>query len=352
MATIEEKEQEYRNYIDTHRANVKKAYEVIVKPYAEKYLSPQSVEILEKNIENHDEDKDIDFIFNAYRKNHFPIDEKEKELSKEEYEIAWNYHKKVNPHHWQFFLDDNDQDFTEKNITEDEKEVYQLAYLEMLADWLSFSFKQAQEQSGEGDGLSVTGDSMEFETWYNKNKKEIKIHPQLKEWLENIVNHIIEDLNKDDSILYESIIRREKYHEEKNTFIIQTKHGYLQINPDALTYQTVLDFDEATKSDNREEMTLLLLKLLRKYTKLTAARVLSIAELKWDMKANPARYNFEKELAMQEDEMEQQKEEDPEEIVFNGSGAILGGEQQEKGKEDLSVFTDEFDKLIGRRKKR
>lgn len=348
MATIEEKEQEYRNYIDTHRANVKKAYEKIVKPYAKKYLSPQSVEILERNIENHDEDKDIDFIFDAYRKNHFPINDKEKELSQDEYKVAWDYHKKVNPHHWEFFLDDNDEDFIEPEITEDEKELYQLAYLEMLADWLSFSFKQAQEESGKGDGLSVTGDSMEFETWYNKNKNTIKIHPQLKEWFENIVNHIIEDLKKDNSILYEAILRREKYHEEKNTFIIQTKHGYLQVNPAALTYKTVLDFDEATKSDNREEMTLLLLKLLKKYQKLTAARVISIAELKWDMKANPQRYNFNIELAMQKDEQDKQ---DAEDNVFNGPSAIYGGQEDEEG-EDLSVFTDDFDKLIGRRKKK
>lgn len=350
MATIEEKEQEYRQYIDTHRANVKKAYEKIVKPYAEKYLSPQSLEILERNIENHDEDKDIDFIFNAYRKNHFPINKKEKEVSQEEYEIAWNYHKKVNPHHWQFFLDDEDKEFVEPTITEDEKEIYELAYLEMLADWLSFSFKHAQEEKGEGDGLSVVGDSLEFKTWYNKNKDSIKIHPQMKEWLDNIIDHIIEDLEKDKSIVYESIIRREKYHEEMNTFIIQTNHGYLQVNPDALSYTTVQDFDEATKSNNREEMTLLLLKLLKKYQKLLKARVLSIAELKWDMKKNPAKYNFEKELAMSEDEADQQEMEQQEGNVFNGSSAIYGGEPEEK--EDLSVFTDEFDKLIGRKKKK
>ena len=95
-------------------------------------------------------------------------------------------------------------------------------------------------------------------------------------------------------------------------------------------------------------MTLLLLKLLKKYQKLTAARVISIAELKWDMKANPQRYNFNIELAMQKDEQDKQ---DAEDNVFNGPSAIYGGQEDEEG-EDLSVFTDDFDKLIGRRKKK
>ena len=364
MPTVEEQEQNYREYIDTHRANVKKAYEKIVRPYAEKYLSPQSVEILDRNIEQHDEDKDIDFIFQAYRKDHFPVDELEKEASQEEYEIAWNYHKKVNPHHWEFFLDDNDEEFTNPELMEEEEEIYKLAYLEMLADWLSFTFKLAQDQIGKGDDIHTSGDSLEFDDWYNKNKDTIKIHPQLQTWFNPIVQKVISDLKKDNSVLYEKkkderikeiykaadgywvidlnpgystsygtnyirnklkkdclyelenevsydnplsegIIRAEKYREDNNTFLIQSDKGFLAVNPKALSYKIKFDYEEATLFDNMEEARLMLTNLMNKYKILRAVRVISIANLEKDMKENPNRYNFRKEIEIAEQEREE-----------------------------------------------
>lgn len=341
MATVLEKEQEYRQYIDTHRANVKKAYDKIVKNFAMKYLSPNSVEILERNIEHHDEDKDIDFIFNAYRKNHFPVDEEEKELSEDEYKIAWDYHKKVNPHHWQFFLDDNDEEFTQPEISEEEEEIYKLAYLEMLADWLSFGFKKAQEDNGSIEKLSTGEDDLEFEQWYKKNKDTIKIHPQLQEWLENIIQEVIQYLKENKQILSEGIIRREKYHEDNNTFLIQTKKGFMILNPEALTYKLTYDYEQATKCSSREELRLLLIRYLRKYSKtLTAARVISIAQLEKDMKDNPNKYNYEKEIEM--DEIQR-----VENNIFNdNSNENIEGQNQsiykpqEEEKEDFSIYSE------------
>lgn len=346
MATIEEQEQAYKEYINTHRANVKKAYEKVVKPYAEKYLSPQSVEILERNIDQHDEDKDIDFIFQAYRKNHFPVDELEKEASQEEYEIAWNYHKNVNPHHWEFFLDDNDEDFTNPEIMEEEEEIYKIAYLEMLADWLSFTFKLAQEQIGKGDGNHTQGDSLEFDDWYNKNKDIIKIHPQLQTWFNPIVQKVISDLKNDNSVLYEEklnegIIRVEKYREDNNTFLIQSDKGFLAINPKALTYKTKFEYEEATMFDNMEEARLMLTNLMNKYKILRAVRVISIANLEKDMKENPNRYNFKKEIEIAEQQREENhifsdNSEEHEDTEI--SQAIFQTKEDEK--EDFSIYED------------
>lgn len=333
MATVEEKEQEYRDYIDTHKENVKRAYWKLVRNYAEEYLSPQSLEILDRNIDHHDEDKDIDFIFHAYRKNHFPVDEKEKETSQEEYEIAWDYHKKINPHHWEFFLDDNDEEFTNPELMEEEIEIYKIAYLEMLSDWLSFTFKIAREEIGKGDGISTKGDSIEFESWYNKNKDKIKIHPQLQDWFNSLVQDIIEKLNNDNSVLYEGVIRREKYHEDNNTFLIQSDKGFLIINPKAITFKIVFDYEEATLFDDRYEARLILKKLLEKYKKvLKAVRVSSIAEVEKDMEENPNRYNYKKELEMAEEERIENN-------IFNSDSTEISQAIYNSNKDDTEDFS-------------
>lgn len=287
MPTIQEKEGEYRQYIDTHRANVKKAYERIVKKYAEKYLMPKSIEVLDRNIEQHDEDKDIDFIFDAYRRNHFPVDDKEKRLADKDYDIAWTYHSKINPHHWQFFLDDDNKNFTIPKLETDEiKEIYKLAYLEMLADWLSFGFKNAQDESGKGDGLSVTGDSLEFDTWYNKNKNEIMIHPDMKEWFDRIIEDVLTDIKENSTTIYaESFNRKERKHEDNDSYIIQTKNGFINIMKNQ-TYKIVQNIEDATIGYDKEEMKMMLISLLRKYKNLTAAKLTTIEEVKNKNKSN------------------------------------------------------------------
>lgn len=171
---IKAKEQEYREYIATHIANVHNAYNRIVMQFVEdKYKSA-----LETNLNNHDKDKSQPFIFDAYRRNHLPVEDKEKEDADEDYEIAWFYHKKNNPHHWEYWLDSNDE--PAENVNEDD---IKLAYYEMLCDWLSFGFRK--------DKTSATGESNEFEVWYDESKKNMIIHPQYKEWLDSIISQII-----------------------------------------------------------------------------------------------------------------------------------------------------------------
>lgn len=171
---IKEKEQEYREYIATHIANVHNAYNRIVMQFVEdKYKSA-----LETNLGNHDKDKSQPFIFDAYRRNHLPVEDKEKDDADGDYEIAWFYHKKNNPHHWEYWLDSNNE--PAENVNEDD---IKLAYYEMLCDWLSFGFRK--------DKTSATGESNEFEVWYSESKKNMVIHPQYKEWLDSIISQII-----------------------------------------------------------------------------------------------------------------------------------------------------------------
>lgn len=189
---IKEKEAEYEEYIETHVANVKKAYEKIVKDLVNNDLTGAQMEQLEANIDAHDKDKYIPFMFDAYRRNHMPVNEKEKQDAEEDYAIAWDYHKHNNTHHWEYWL--NSAGEFAQDINEAEMK---LAYAEMLCDWLSFGFRK--------EATSATGESTEFETWYNESKDNIKIHPQLKEWFDEKVETIINfiDVNKD--TLYENL---------------------------------------------------------------------------------------------------------------------------------------------------
>lgn len=287
MPTIAEKEQEYRNYIDTHRANVKLAYERIVRKYAEKYLMPQSVEILDRNIERHDDDKYIDFIFDAYRRNHFPVDEKEKMLADKDYEIAWSYHSKSNPHHWQFFLDDDNKKFTTPKLETDEvKEIYKLAYLEMLADWLSFGFKIKQDEKKDDDEIiSTSGDNIEFENWYNKNKNEIMIHPDMKDWLDNIIKDIITDIRENSKTIYKesyTFNSIERKHEDGDSYLIRTDKGFIHFMP-GNSYKIVKDINQASVGYNKDDMKMMLITLLRKFKQLTAAKLCTVADAKKDL---------------------------------------------------------------------
>lgn len=171
---IKAKEQEYREYIATHIANVHNAYNRIVMQFVEEEYKND----LETNLDNHDKDKSQSFIFDAYRRNHLPVEEKEKDDADEDYEIAWFYHKKNNPHHWEYWLGGNDKPIEDVNGYD-----IKLAYYEMLCDWLSFGFRK--------DKTSATGESNEFETWYSESKENMIIHPEYKEWLDSIISDII-----------------------------------------------------------------------------------------------------------------------------------------------------------------
>lgn len=185
------KEKEYREYVDTHIENVQKAYDRIVKQYAEDELTGNQLKELENNLKEHDKDKNIPFMFDAYRRNHCPINDEEKEAAEEDYAIAWEYHKNINPHHWEYWLN-SEKEFAD-NIDEDKMK---LAYFEMLCDWLSFGFRK--------EDTSATGESTEFETWYDENKEDIKIHPQLEEWFSGLISQILGYIKQEGETLYES----------------------------------------------------------------------------------------------------------------------------------------------------
>ena len=186
---IKEKEDEYTEYIETHIKNVRKAYDRIVKDLIKDEFTDTQLKQLEDNLEVHDKDKYIPFMFDAYRRDHLPVNEKEKQEAKEDYDIAWDYHKHNNTHHWEYWL--NSAGEFAQNIDE---EAMKLAYAEMFCDWLSFGFRKEE--------TSATGESTEFKTWYGENGKNIKIHPQLREWFDDKVDTIIKYIDENKDTIY------------------------------------------------------------------------------------------------------------------------------------------------------
>ena len=199
-AEIKEKEEEYRNYIITHIENVKKAYDRIVKPLIEDEFTGKQIKDLEHNLEIHDADKSIPFMFDAYRRDHYPINDKEKEDAEEDYDIAWGYHKHNNPHHWEYWLNNNGDYALDPDL-----DAMKVAYAEMFCDWLSFGFRK--------EDTSATGESTEFETWYNEAKENIKIHPELQEWYDDKITKIIDFINENKDTIYESLSKDVKDNE-------------------------------------------------------------------------------------------------------------------------------------------
>ena len=158
---------EYNTYIIEHVDNVKKAY---------KWLKDHNI-ILEDYsfiIGLHDLSKFSDEEYNAYD-NYFYGRKTEK--VKKEFNYAWLQHIHSNPHHWQHWVLINDEDGT--HALEMPKEYV----VEMISDWWAFSHK--------------SGNLYEIFDWYNNHKKNMILHENTRKLVEDILNKIKKELDKE-----------------------------------------------------------------------------------------------------------------------------------------------------------
>lgn len=127
-----EKDYEYFDYIVEHKRNLMKAFDLLIK--AEGYcnschggdlalITKEEFKVLRDNILNHDLSKFSSEEFYDYRKQFFPIDEKEK--SDANFKDAWEHHYKNNPHHPEFH----------------NEKMSKMQMLEMCLDWVAMSLK-------------------------------------------------------------------------------------------------------------------------------------------------------------------------------------------------------------------
>lgn len=134
----------YRVYIDTHRNNVALAWKNMksndicedtlgkcVEIYNGKIDVINLVNLMNTvsaNVRSHDQSKYSDMEFEPYRKNFFPVDEKEKEENVQDFEKALQHHYENNMHHWNWWANNN------------QKEKMPLSFVvEMAMDWIAMS---------------------------------------------------------------------------------------------------------------------------------------------------------------------------------------------------------------------
>jgi hypothetical protein len=89
--------------------------------------------------------------------------EKTKNYWEEKFDHAWLHHKRVNPHHWEYWVDLKGSEIIVKKMPE--------KYMkEMLCDW-------------RGAGRAINGKD-DTKDWYLKNRDRMMIHPENRKWIE------------------------------------------------------------------------------------------------------------------------------------------------------------------------
>lgn len=164
----------YDEYLIDHIGGVKKAFAWMCENL------PHVTEKMEDHryiIEQHDNSKYTSEEYDAYDRYFYGGNRSAKVVS--DFNYAWLHHIHNNPHHWQYWVLQHD---------DEPEEVLLMPYwyiIEMICDWWSFSWK--------------SGNLYEIFDWYEKHK-EMKLHPATRTVVESILNQIKKKLdeNKED----------------------------------------------------------------------------------------------------------------------------------------------------------
>lgn len=163
---------EYDNYLEQHKANVRKGFEWL------RENLPGLVENV-PNLEwqicfNHDQSKTEPDEYEAYDAYFYGGNRSYQVV--QDFNYAWLLHIHRNPHHWQYWmLQNDDQELGE--IVLDMPINY---IIEMICDWWSFSWNK--------------DDLMEIFKWYEERKNYIKLSEMTRGEVESILNLMKEKL--------------------------------------------------------------------------------------------------------------------------------------------------------------
>lgn len=164
---LDDYQEEYKNYIIEHKANVKKFADWLVENLPELFTDATDVETFYELIKEHDESKWSEEEFEPYAQRWHGD-----KVKTSEYEEAWKHHWMNNEHHPEFWLG------------EDMPYIY---ILEMICDWGSFGIKKGNLRE-----LS--------DFYYNKAKddEEKNLSDATKEIVEEILTKINSVLDKEE----------------------------------------------------------------------------------------------------------------------------------------------------------
>lgn len=159
----------YDEYLHDHVSGVRKAYLWLL----DHGIIPGTSDLLIEDIEEHDLSKRSDTEYDAYDKYFYGGNKSFKVVR--DFNYAWLHHIHRNPHHWQYWVLQHD-DEPEEILEMPEKYVY-----EMICDWWSFSWK--------------SGNLEEIFDWYEKHKS-MKLHEKTRKLVEDILAKMKVELEK------------------------------------------------------------------------------------------------------------------------------------------------------------
>jgi hypothetical protein len=127
---LDKKKKEYLDYINNHITNVKKVWDNVRIFLVEAQVTPEIIDIVDRNIPFHDFSKFLSSEFEGYRQFFYPTSEEIRSV--DVFNRAWNHHCKHNQHHWEYWIIPE----KERNLIFD---MPQEMILEMLCDWTAMS---------------------------------------------------------------------------------------------------------------------------------------------------------------------------------------------------------------------
>lgn len=159
------KDDQYKEYLSNHIQNVKNGYEwlkLTILPNIDIDLS-----ITDKLIKYHDSSKYSIEEFDSYRD--YFYDEQTDEV-KRRFDYAWLHHIHNNPHHWKYWLlQEDDGDLKALDIP--------IQYIiEMICDWWAFSWNK--------------NDLFEIFKWYENNRDKQNLSIRTREVVETILHEM------------------------------------------------------------------------------------------------------------------------------------------------------------------
>ena len=160
------RDKDYKNYIEIHIGLVKRAFDM----YGALLCAclGMDIEDLRALVLKHDESKFSEEEFEGYRKRFYPVDfEEELTDSSYEFQEAWIHHYKNNPHHPEYWVNEDGsiQEMEDKYIAE------------MVLDWIAM-------------GLYFGGTCYDF--YWNKDRKEGLLGEKTRLKVEDILRTIKE----------------------------------------------------------------------------------------------------------------------------------------------------------------
>lgn len=160
---------QYDEYLKEHRENVRKGYDWICQNIPE-VIPEEAYSDLQYIILDHDESKNIIDEYKPYDDYFYGRNRSYSVV--EEYKKAWLLHLHRNPHHWQYWILINDDPEEGEVILEMPFEYI----IEMICDWWSFSWSK--------------GKLDEIFDWYGEHSKYMKLAPETRKRVENILSVI------------------------------------------------------------------------------------------------------------------------------------------------------------------